>query len=64
MDDRLMTDKLTEQYMIRVPEITKRHLDTLSANFKKKLNQRILLTMAEIIHESKLDPRIYLTSEL
>ena len=59
----ISTDKLTDQYVIRIPEITKRGLEQLSPVLKKKLNQQILLDMARIIHESKFDPSVYLTSE-
>lgn len=63
MDEYLCTDKLTEQYMIRVPEITKAFLDKLPPALKKKLNQDILILMARSIHELKFDPRLYLSSE-
>jgi hypothetical protein len=64
MDDQgLATDKLTEQFMIRIPEITKTGLDKLTPTLKKKLNHEILILMARIIHESKFDPRLYLSSE-
>ncbi len=52
--------KLTEQYLIRIPETLKFHLDKLSPEFKKSLNIEILKTMARIIHDSKFDPSLYL----
>jgi len=63
MDDHLTIDKLTEHYMIRVPEIVKINIEKLSPTLKKKLNQEILITMARIIHESRFDARLYLSSE-
>jgi hypothetical protein len=67
MDDHLIlsvaTDKLTEQYMIRIPEITKAAIDKLPPTLKKKMNQDILILMARAIHESKFEPRLYLSSE-
>lgn len=56
-------DKLTESYTLRIPEITKVQLDKLPPPLKRKLNDEILMTMAKIIHESKFDPRLYLTTE-
>ena len=63
MDDHLTIDKLTEHYMIRIPEIVKINIEKLPPTLKKKLNQEILITMARIIHESKFDARLYLSSE-
>jgi hypothetical protein len=64
MDDHgLTTDKLTEQFMIRIPEITKANLDKLPPALKKKLNQEILILMARSIHDSRFDPKLYLSSE-
>ena len=56
-------DKLTETYTLRIPEVTKVNLDHLPAPLKNKLNNEILLTMARVIHESKFDPSLYLSSE-
>jgi len=56
-------DKLLEQYTLKIPEITKNHLDKIPPILKKKLNKQICLLMAEVIHESKFDPLIYLRSD-
>lgn len=55
-------DKLDENFTFRIPEVTKKHIDRLSPEFKKKLNLKLLIATAEIIHESKFDPRAYLTT--
>ena len=62
MDD-LQYDKLTEEYTIRIPEVTKTYIDNLSPTFKKRLNNEILKTMARVVHESRLDYSLYLSSE-
>ena len=56
-------DKLTESYTFRIPEITKVKTDRLSAAWKKKLNEALLLTTAKILHEAEFDPSKYLSSE-
>jgi len=58
--DHLETDKLTETYTLRLPEILKVDVDRLSPVHKKKMHHKILLVMAETVHESKFDPNIYL----
>lgn len=63
MTDEIIHDKLTEQFMIRIPEITKTEIDKLSAEIKKRLNKELLVTMARVIHESKFNPTIYLKEE-
>lgn len=63
MNSDLEVDKLDETYSFRLPEVTKRHLDRLSPELKKKLHMRFLLVSAEIIHESKFDARVYLTTK-
>ena len=60
---RLETDKRTEEFTLRVPTILKAEVDRLSSHFKRRLNDRILVTMAKVIHEAKFDPRRYLVSE-
>lgn len=54
------TDKLTEIYTQRIPEITKAHIQQLPDHLKHKLHNEILLVMAKIIHESRFDPSLYL----
>lgn len=60
--DLTETDKLTELYSLRIPEITKAEVDRLPAALQKKLNHEILITIAKVIHESKFDPNLYLKS--
>lgn len=61
--ERLDTDKRTEEFTMRVPEITKAAIDRLSPHFKRRLNDRILVTMAAVIHEATFDPRRYLIAD-
>lgn len=55
-------DKLDETYSFRLPEVTKKQLDKLPSSLKKRLNLKFLLATAEILHESKFDARLYLTT--
>lgn len=63
MSDLPAVGKLTESYTIRIPEITKAHIDSLPSLTKNKLNNEILLTMARVIHESKFDSSMYLSDK-
>ena len=56
-------DKCTEQYTLRIPEITKIELDRLPPALKAQLRERLLITMARIIHKGKFDAMIYLKSD-
>jgi len=56
-------DKCTENYNIRIPEITKQYLDKLSPKLKQKLKDRILDAMDMTIHEGQYEPGKYLKSE-
>jgi hypothetical protein len=56
------TDKLTEQYTLKVPEVLKVGLSSLSPEDRKKLNLKLMVTMAAAIHESRFNPEFYLTS--
>lgn len=62
MTEIIDTDKLTEIYSLRIPEITKIEIDRLPAHLKNKINHEILITIARIIHESKFDPTMHLKS--
>lgn len=55
-------DKLDETYSFRLPEVTKKQLNKLPSSLKKKLNLKLLLATAEILHESKFDARVYLST--
>lgn len=58
---RVRHDKLTEIFSLRVPAVTKAHLDRMPAIWKNKLNERLLVTIAHVLHESRFDPTLYLT---
>ncbi|HUS98856.1 MAG TPA: hypothetical protein VMY59_00865 [Candidatus Thermoplasmatota archaeon] len=58
--ENIETDKLTETYTLRLPEVLKVDVDRLPSILKKKMHHRILIVMAEAVHESKFDPNIYL----
>lgn len=56
-------DKLDETFSFRLPEVTKKQVDNLSPELKKRLNLKLLYTTAEVLHEAKFDPRFYLTTK-
>lgn len=57
------SDKLTEEFTIRIPEITKNLIKQLDSQQKKRLNEAILVTMARALHDAKFDPSKYLKSD-
>ena len=59
----LETDKRTEEFALRIPEVTKNELDKLTKYQKAKLNDEILITMAKVIHNAKFDPCLYLKTD-
>ncbi len=64
-EDRLMTlevDKLTEQFSMKIPEVLKVGLSSLSPDQRKKVNLRLMVEIAKVIHESRFNPETYLTS--
>jgi len=61
--ERLETDKLTEEFTLRIPSVTKIGIDRLPKHFKRRLNERLLITMAQVLHEAAFDPRRYLVTE-
>jgi hypothetical protein len=61
--ERLETDKLTEEFTLRIPAITKIGIDKLPKHFKRRLNERTLITIAQSLHEAAFDPRRYLVEE-
>ena len=68
MLDRIMMnltdiDKLDETFTFRLPEATKKQIDKLPPELKKKLSIKLLLSVAEILHESDFDPRRYLSTK-
>ena len=56
-------DKCTENFNIRIPEITKHYLDRLPQNLKSRLKDMILRDMEKIIHESMFTPGKYLKTD-
>jgi|GEM_PF-1177773 len=56
-------DKLDENFTFRLPECAKKQIDRLSPDLKKRLNMRLLLAVAEVLHESKFDPLAYLSTK-
>lgn len=61
--ERLETDKLTDEFTFRIPTVTKIGIDRLPKHFKRRLNERLLVTMAQVLHEAAFDPRRYLLTE-
>lgn len=61
--ERLETDKLSDEFTMRIPAVTKIGIDRLPKHFKRRLNERILVTMAQVLHEAAFDPRRYLLTE-
>lgn len=61
--ERLETDKLTDEFTFRIPSVTKIGIDRLPKHFKRRLNERLLITMAQVLHEAAFDPRRYLVTE-
>lgn len=47
-------DKLTEFYAIRIPEKTKRMIDSLPAEWQRRLRDELRLTMAKVLHEYRM----------
>jgi hypothetical protein len=57
---RLRHDKLSEIFSIRIPAVTKMQLDKLSSAYRTKLNERVMISIAQILHEASFDPSFYL----
>jgi hypothetical protein len=66
-EDRMMMmteiDKLDDTFTFRMPEVTKKYVEKLPSDLKKKLNIKLLLSVAEILHEANFDPRKYLSTK-
>jgi len=54
------TDKLTETYAIRVPEVTKAAIDRLDSKQKKSMNEAVLIAIARALHDARFNPDLYL----
>lgn len=61
--ERLECDKLTDEFTLRIPSITSAAIQKLPKHWKRKLNERILVTMASVLHESSFRPSRYLCSD-
>ncbi|MBW1998594.1 MAG: hypothetical protein JRJ29_11590 [Deltaproteobacteria bacterium] len=57
------TSKLSSLYTMRIPDSTKTMIDKLSPLWKKKLNERLRLTIAKVLHEANFDPNVYLNGD-
>jgi hypothetical protein len=58
----LEIDKLTEQYTLKIPEVLRVGLSSLSPDQRKRMNVKLMVAMAAVIHESRFNPENYLTS--
>lgn len=56
------TDKLTDEYTLKIPEITKKKIRTLSPSYRKILNQKIMEAMASVLHQASFKAEKYLKS--
>lgn len=64
-EDRLMTlevDKLVCQHTLKIPEILRKGIDDLPPDIRKKMNIRIMVTMAQVLHEARFNPEEYLST--
>jgi hypothetical protein len=61
-DMRLVTDKLYSQYTQKIPEILYKNLSCLTPEEKKRLGDRILVTLAKAVHDHHFNPNDYLTT--
>jgi hypothetical protein len=55
--------KLLDNFSMRVPVITKKLIEKLTPVQKKKLNEKILITIAEVLHDANFNPIKYLKEE-
>lgn len=60
---RIKHDKLTEIFSMRIPSVTKAGLDSMPSAWKTKLNERLLICIAQVLHESRFDPSFYLVEK-
>ena len=57
------TDDLKKTYGLKIPEITKCHIDQLTPVQKKTLNERLMETMDEFLHVASYKKGKYLKSD-
>jgi hypothetical protein len=57
---RLETDKLTHRYTISIPSRLHTGLQRMNAVDRKKMNDRLMVLMAECVHRAMFDPLFYL----
>ncbi|MBF0609473.1 MAG: hypothetical protein HQL61_18220 [Magnetococcales bacterium] len=60
---RLCTDKRTENYSIKVPKVTKDHLDRVPVQYKSLLNNEILLAIARFMYKLDFNASPYLRED-
>ncbi|MBF0345597.1 MAG: hypothetical protein HQL06_15385 [Nitrospirae bacterium] len=60
---RLCTAKRTENYSIKLPKVTKDHLDRVPLQYKSLLNNEILLTMARFLYKFDFNASPYLRDD-
>lgn len=57
------TDKLSENFSVRIPEILKISIDKMSPSAKKRMKQAVLILLAEHVHQASFNPLTYLRSD-
>lgn len=57
------TDPCTEQYALRIPAVTKAHIDRLDAKTKKEMNEAIMLAIDSVLYKRDYKPGRYLKTE-
>lgn len=57
------TDKLTEEFTLKIPAKTKKMIKALDPPTKKTMNHEILLAIARVLHRASFDPGKYLKTE-
>lgn len=57
------TDKCSENFSVRIPEVLKDGLDKFSDSQKKRLKEELLIVMAKHVHDSLFDPAQYLSTK-
>jgi len=68
MEDQTMShsfeiDKCTEQFTFRIPEILQLEVQKLSRVQKSDLIERLIVAMAQAVHEGNFNPEMYLNSK-
>jgi hypothetical protein len=61
--ERLEMDKLDASLTVRIPEHTAVLVGKLPKHWNDRLNNRLRVTIASVLHEAAFDPSVYLCSE-